>query len=95
MQRSLCTTHKDEREWDNLVWVNVINFALSAVSFLLIIKYFVDTSNLYRRMRDIYQSYEVKSKKLKKQEKVEKLQQLKKINTNFLSQLAFMNATAG
>lgn len=54
LERQVCSTPYDN-EWNNMIWIPVLNLVFSTVSLVLIIKYFYDIVQLYGRMRRKYQ----------------------------------------
>jgi len=53
MERSICSTSYDDA-WANMIWIPILNLIFSIISLGLIIKYFSDVGQLYRRMQRKY-----------------------------------------
>lgn len=53
LERTICTTYYDNA-WNNMVWIPIMNLALSTASLALILKYFNDIATVYSKMKRKY-----------------------------------------
>jgi len=53
VDRSVCTTNYDN-PWNDMIWIPIINFFLSSLSLICIIKYFHEMTKVFDHMRIEY-----------------------------------------
>ncbi len=55
MERRVCSTDYDN-QWDNMIWIPILNIVFSMLSLAFIIKYFFDITHQFNKLKNQYQS---------------------------------------
>ena len=67
LDRSVCSTEYDN-QWNNMVWLPILNLILSSISLALMVMYFYEMTKVFQKMRNEYQ-FSIKAKE--EQQKLE------------------------